>query len=286
MGAETLAAGIIGGSGLLGNAMSYMSQQSANKTNIRLAEMGFQHDIDMWNRQNEYNTPAAQMQRYSDAGLNKNLIYGQGSNGNAQGSPTYKAPHVQPYNFQDVGTTAANAINTYNNTKLNQAQVDNLEAQKVATQIQSQSELIKQIGYALSNKNSDFDLNQKKQLQTYQLQAAQAGVTKTQKETENLVADIKLKDQNVKNLQAVLPKIQAEIENIKSSTMLNKQEKIAKIVQLQQLSQQILKTKSERYGIDWDNWKKASGTDQMGFLGPMNILFRSIDKHKGIRTRK
>lgn len=41
--------------------------------------------LDMWNRQNAYNAPAAQMQRLKDAGLNPNMIYGNGeaSAGNA-----------------------------------------------------------------------------------------------------------------------------------------------------------------------------------------------------------
>lgn len=34
-------------------------------------------NIGLWNMQNEYNNPKAQMQRYIDAGLNPNLIYSQ-----------------------------------------------------------------------------------------------------------------------------------------------------------------------------------------------------------------
>ena len=67
--------------------------------------------------------------------------------------------------------------------------------------------------------------------------------------------------------------------------MLNMQEKQKKIVELQQLSQVILKTKTERYGIAWDNWKKATGTDQMGMLGPANIILRGMDKVKGLKKR-
>lgn len=37
-----------------------------------------QHALDDWNRENEYNSPASQMSRYRDAGLNPNLIYGEG----------------------------------------------------------------------------------------------------------------------------------------------------------------------------------------------------------------
>lgn len=34
-------------------------------------------DIKLWQMQNEYNTPKAQMERYREASLNPNLIYGQ-----------------------------------------------------------------------------------------------------------------------------------------------------------------------------------------------------------------
>lgn len=33
-----------------------------------------------WDKQNKYNSPSQQMQRYKEAGLNPNLIYGQMSN--------------------------------------------------------------------------------------------------------------------------------------------------------------------------------------------------------------
>lgn len=45
-----------------------------------------QLNIQNWNMQNEYNTPAAQMQRFKDAGLNPNLIYGQTNMAGSVGS--------------------------------------------------------------------------------------------------------------------------------------------------------------------------------------------------------
>lgn len=43
-------------------------------------------------RQNAYNSPAAQMQRYREAGLNPNLIYSQGSPGNQPGVVSTESP--------------------------------------------------------------------------------------------------------------------------------------------------------------------------------------------------
>lgn len=71
--------------------------EAANRGNMELAKYQFEQNLEQWNRQNAYNTPLAQMQRFKDAGLNPNLIYGQGSNGNASSSPEYKAPTLQAY---------------------------------------------------------------------------------------------------------------------------------------------------------------------------------------------
>lgn len=107
-----------------------LNQDRQNRMNIALAEKSYQHDIDMWNRQNQYNSPAAQMQRFKDANLNPNLMYGQGSSGNATTLPRYQTPsvshNVQPLDMTDV-------IGRYQDVAIRQAQIDNLKAQKDLT---------------------------------------------------------------------------------------------------------------------------------------------------------
>jgi hypothetical protein len=48
-----------------------------------------------WNRVNLYNAPKQQMQRYQDAGLNPNLIYGQQNNAPAIRSTDFVAPKIE-----------------------------------------------------------------------------------------------------------------------------------------------------------------------------------------------
>lgn len=59
------------------NGRRDMADYSQAALQIKLKELENQFNLDVWNMQNEYNTPAAQMLRYQDAGLNPNLIYGQ-----------------------------------------------------------------------------------------------------------------------------------------------------------------------------------------------------------------
>lgn len=47
----------------------------------------YQMNLNAWNMQNAYNTPASQMQRLQDAGLNPRLIYGGGSSAPNMASP-------------------------------------------------------------------------------------------------------------------------------------------------------------------------------------------------------
>ncbi len=75
-----------------GSLVGAISQIGANKKNRQFVERQNQINrdftLDMWNRTNEYNSPVQQMARWKEAGLNPNLMYGQGSSGNAQASPT------------------------------------------------------------------------------------------------------------------------------------------------------------------------------------------------------
>ena len=132
---------IIGGvSSLFGSGMSYKGQREANKTNIELARQGREHDVNMWNKQNEYNTPEMQMQRLKEAGLNPNLIYGSGqaSTGNADAP---KPAHVATTSNALASFNNNNAIQmlgAYQDWQVKKAQIKNIEEETAGKQIQNQ----------------------------------------------------------------------------------------------------------------------------------------------------
>lgn len=122
---------IIGaGVGALGQVASGLIGQRKNyKYQKKLATHAFNQNVQMWNMQNEYNSPAAQMQRLKDAGLNPNMIYGQsaaGATGNAGSMPTYQKPNANmSYNPVSV---LPEMISRYQDFELKQAQIDNVKA--------------------------------------------------------------------------------------------------------------------------------------------------------------
>ncbi|AXH76446.1 MAG: DNA pilot protein [Microviridae sp.] len=106
---------------------NYMSQKYATAMYNRTRK----DNLEFWNMQNQYNSPAAQMQRFKDAGLNPNLIYGQGSNGNSNSIPT---PDVQSVNFREPRIEGGHpdvmsALLAQADLRIKNAQVSNIEAQ-------------------------------------------------------------------------------------------------------------------------------------------------------------
>ena len=105
--------GPIGGAiGVIGNFISgnqmAEAQRSANQANLELAKYSYDKNLEQWNRENQYNSPAAQMERYKRAGLNPNLIYSQQNT--AGGSPQMSAPQIAPVTGHAQGLQ--NAFNT------------------------------------------------------------------------------------------------------------------------------------------------------------------------------
>lgn len=135
---------IQGGSGLLGSLFSGLSSSKAareyNNGQMELAKYQFDKNLEMWNLQNQYNSPAAQMQRFKEAGLNPYLIYGQGSNGNATGMPEFQMPHQVQNSKADAINQATNALTNALGTYLSLKQQseqnkllhEQIESQKLA----------------------------------------------------------------------------------------------------------------------------------------------------------
>lgn len=91
-----------GGFGLIGAYQQY-------KYSKELAAQQNQYNIEMWERQAEYNSPTAQMARLSEAGLNPNLVYGGVNPGNMSSAPQMVTPNAP--NIQQAMTDAAKALN-------------------------------------------------------------------------------------------------------------------------------------------------------------------------------
>lgn len=91
------------------NTRRDMADYSQAALQIKLKELENQFNLDVWNMQNAYNTPAAQMARYQDAGLNPNLIYGQSNTAGDIKSASAAQPRSSG-NYGKMAQVGMNAI--------------------------------------------------------------------------------------------------------------------------------------------------------------------------------
>jgi len=117
-------AGIVAGVLALAGAVIGGIQQ--NRANKKMAQFQADANEKYQAQQNEYNKPLNQMLRFQEAGLNPNLIYGQGSPGNQTAALQY--PDVKPANYQAIDPSQA--IGLFNQTRLASSQV---QAQNAST---------------------------------------------------------------------------------------------------------------------------------------------------------
>jgi len=91
-------------------------------------------NIQFWNMQNEYNSPQAQMARLKGAGLNPNMLYDK--TGAVIPAQNINTPDVQSAQFRtpDFGSVGTGLVQGYFDTKIKQAQYDNLKAANTVSQ--------------------------------------------------------------------------------------------------------------------------------------------------------
>lgn len=194
-----IGAALVGMLGALGGSMiGAGAQKSANATNMELAryqnnwqqaenERAFDRSVEMWNLQNAYNTPSAQMSRLRQAGLNPNLVYGSGVTGNSAGStPSYQPAKgeratVAPYTGWNLGLN--DAVSLYMAAKRNKAEVENMEAQNALIREQVNTEGIKQSNIAASTARSKFDLGLAERLRDTSIDKAIADKNRAEAES-------------------------------------------------------------------------------------------------------
>lgn len=118
-----------------------------------------------WQKQNEYNSPQAQMERLKSAGLNPNLVYGHGAEGNATGMPrASSAPSWSPKSPEFAG---GSVLASYQNVQLQKAQLENLRTNNELMQMQKAKIAADTTKVGIDIGVKDYDLKFKQGLKQY-----------------------------------------------------------------------------------------------------------------------
>lgn len=212
---DAVSAGLGGFANLIGNVGNAVASQKSYKDAKRLQELAYQQNVklsryqydlnssfyrEMWNKTNEYNSPSNVMRRYIDAGLNPNLIYGNGTNASASmGSiPQYKAPTMSYGNLRrQVIPNAFNAsqerLNSLQASNI-QAQNDNLRAQNSYLHAQAANEAARLVGIAADSRSKGVTAEYAGRMASYGFQMLQQQVSNEYERGEGLKKDNIIKD--------------------------------------------------------------------------------------------
>lgn len=139
---KDFASGLFGGVGtVISGAIGAKSTSDTNKTNLKINQMNNDFNareaqkardfqLDMWNRENEYNSASSQRKRREEAGYNPYMGDAQagtatGMSGTSAATAAGAAPQV-PYtpDFQSVGVNLASALKMMSEKK--QTDIENL----------------------------------------------------------------------------------------------------------------------------------------------------------------
>lgn len=139
-------AAIAAGASLLGGLMANNSQRKGTKEQLRAQELENQRNreynlmlaqqqnawnVEQWERENEYNDPAAQMKRFKNAGLNPDLMAGSGAQNLSAPSPTMTAGAPStPQDMSALGRRPSfgEAVQMALRDSMIGAQIDNIKA--------------------------------------------------------------------------------------------------------------------------------------------------------------
>ena len=143
------AAGAIGGA-LLGsssnkssNSQNMKINQMNNEFNAREAEKARQFQLNMWSRENEYNTASAQRQRLAEAGLNPYLMMDgssagmAGSTGSTSQAQASSPLQYNPMDYSSFASTIARAAEMSYQSRQSNAMAENLQGQKDLSRAQA-----------------------------------------------------------------------------------------------------------------------------------------------------
>lgn len=117
---------------------SLQATRETNAANFKLARYQNDWNLAQWNRQNAYNTPAAQRARYEEAGINPYFALGNISSGQAEGvlsadmanqQSGAEAYQMKAQGSQQLGAAVSGAASQFFNTQFQQEQTKALQIQ-------------------------------------------------------------------------------------------------------------------------------------------------------------
>lgn len=276
------------GASIIGNLFNKSANDSANRTNIKIAQLNNEwsekmmqkqmdyntaqwqreadYNTEMWNKTNEYNSASNQAKRLREAGLNPALVMsGQNAgtasaasspSGNSVGLPSPSSATMMPnrYDFSGVGNAVNNAYQISAMLDRTSAEVNNLNAQADVARARAAADNALTYERLKETKVGRLFLEQTFDVRKNQLNADYQNSIRSGRQMEE---NIRLTAANAllasKELSIFDAQTQAALSNMIANTLLtNAQAKKTKSETIHEV-QKMYKTMAERRGINISN---------------------------------
>lgn len=186
---------------------------SQNKHNLELQKYNYDRNLELWNKQNEYNKPAMQMERFKAAGLNPNLIYGQ-TNTASPISTSSVQPSSQQISSLKIPENTMDQLGQFQNYALRQSQISNLDSVTKYNEQKMAHDVIKQSGTLTQNQKKELEKQMYEDLMPTNKAMAQQKLALTRAQTDLAVKTYHKKHHEIQNteLKNEMQKIVNEME--------------------------------------------------------------------------
>lgn len=163
-------------SGLFGIVSTALNNRAQRRLSMDMYNLSRRDALADWERENAYNSPAAQMARFKAAGLNPNLIYGQNNEAGSVRQGQMDVPNLQPLPSPDF----MGGVMGYTQVKQQQAQTNLTEQAIRNAQIDAELKVSQIINNYLSADTKGFDLGLKRELKQTTIESAYSQLERLQ----------------------------------------------------------------------------------------------------------
>ena len=131
--------------GIMSQMMQNESVSGANATTRKIAKENRDWMQEMWNLQNDYNSPKNQRARFEEAGINPYMALGNFSSGEAQSIGNPDSPQMQSNDYSVMSNAITEASGQFQQARLLNAQAYKTENEASSVGIDNQTKLLRDL---------------------------------------------------------------------------------------------------------------------------------------------
>ena len=187
--------------------------QKNREYNLMLAQTQNRWNLEQWQRENDYNSPTAQMARFRAAGLNPNLIYGQTNS--AASSPTLTSGAASsPADMSAIGNKRnfGQAMQEMLNVEMQKAQIEAIKAGTEKTKADTDNTRETTKGLTIDNMYRAAQHEQTLEIGGMQIKLGKSTLRMNEQQMENLKADLENIVANTESVKQAVEESKARVE--------------------------------------------------------------------------